>query len=212
VSREGGRRLERRVRDFASRYPDAHPIIVLRRHDGWVASHYRRHVKNGGPRTFREFIDIDTDQGLWKRDDLLFMAKIKLLEETFGKRPLVLFHEHLRSDPDAFFERLTTHLGASLDRAGVSLDIVHSSYRETHLKVLRAVARRLFRREPHDLATWIRRRLRMYACYVILHGARLLPEAWVPDGELIPARELEKISAYYRDDWEQCQEYALGKR
>ena len=61
VSREFDRQLEDEIKKFAALYPEARIIIVLREHDTWIASQYKRFVKNGFNGSFRKFIDIDCD-------------------------------------------------------------------------------------------------------------------------------------------------------
>ena len=60
ISNEFDRQLEKEADNFSSYYPQAKPIIVLRRHDSWIASQYRRAVKNGNTNSFYEFIDLET--------------------------------------------------------------------------------------------------------------------------------------------------------
>ncbi len=48
VSREFDRQFDREVEWFSAMYPDARPVMVLRRHDSWIASQYRRQVKTAG--------------------------------------------------------------------------------------------------------------------------------------------------------------------
>jgi hypothetical protein len=59
VSREFDQQLEDEVRWFSGFYPQARPIIIFRRHDSWIASQYRRYVKNGGYLPFKGFFDVD---------------------------------------------------------------------------------------------------------------------------------------------------------
>ncbi|MDX1943407.1 MAG: hypothetical protein SFU99_22770, partial [Saprospiraceae bacterium] len=110
VSREFDQQLEEEVNKISAAYPKAKIIIVLRRQDGWIASQYRRYIKNGGRLSFKAYFDVEHDTGLWKRSDVDFMAKIKYVEDRFQQPPLVLFHEDLKKDPYAFFDRLATFL------------------------------------------------------------------------------------------------------
>ena len=47
VSREFDRQFEREIELFAKNHQNVVPIIVFRRHDQYLASQYRRFVKNG---------------------------------------------------------------------------------------------------------------------------------------------------------------------
>ena len=55
VSREFDQQLEREVKCFSKKYPNTTPIIVFRRHDSYIASQYRRFVKNGFTGNFQAF-------------------------------------------------------------------------------------------------------------------------------------------------------------
>jgi hypothetical protein len=212
VSRDFDRPLEREVGRFAVIYPDAYPIIVLRRHDSWIASEYRRRVKNGFGLPFEKFFDIDRDRGYWKRSDLLLFPKLQTLEKHFWEKPLVLFYEDLQSDPIAFVEKIARYCGAHYDRNQLSTTPVHPSYADKQLRVLRSVSRHLFSpvQEFSGGRAWrrIQKLSRSLAVYSILYPSWLLPEAWTPKEDLIPKEQLERIRSQYSDDWQQCREYA----
>ncbi len=212
VSREFDQQLEAEVRDFSAAFPQARPILLLRRHDGWIASQYRRYVKNGGHKTFAEFIDLERDQGVWPKSDLYFFRKIQILESCFTHKPLVLFHEDLKKDSGAFFHTLAESMGATYDPASVSLDPVHRSYSETQLRLMLRVSKYLFKENPqwhkNPVVHWIQRRSRLLLSYLILYPGRLIPEKWVPQTDLTPKADLDKIRAYFEEDWNQCREYA----
>ena len=91
-SREFDQQLEAEVSQFARLYPDTKPIIIFRRHDGWIASQYRRYIKNGSSRSFEAFFDVENDSGIWPRQEVTFRPMLDLLEKYFSKKPLVLFH------------------------------------------------------------------------------------------------------------------------
>ena len=57
ASKEFDQQLEREVKIFSDEYPQAQPIIVFRRHDKYIASQYRRFVKNGFTGNFIDFFD-----------------------------------------------------------------------------------------------------------------------------------------------------------
>jgi hypothetical protein len=212
VSREFDRQLEREVTRFAALYPDAYPIIVLRRHDTWIASQYRRRVKNGFGLPFESFFDLDWDLGYWKQSDLHLFSKLQILEKHFWQRPLVLFYEDLQSDPVAFVAKIARYCDAQYDPNHLSPAPLHPSYADKELKVLRKVSGYLFSPVQQFSGGRVWRRIqklsRSLAIYSILYPSLLLPEAWTPKEDLIPKDQLERIRNRYADDWRQCHEYA----
>lgn len=213
VSREFDNQLEAEAERFARDYPCAQVIIVLRRHDGWVASQYRRHVKNGNTCTLEEFIDVEHDRGRWRRDKIFFMPKLLLLERLFGRKPLVLFYEDLTTRPLTFISRIISFTGAACDMRNLTLKPYHTSYSDKQLKVMRQVGKFFFRQKeqalhPHAMISWMQRRGRLTGCYLVLYAALLIPSFLLSKEALIPEESLEKIRNYYTDDWEQCRRYA----
>lgn len=209
ISREFDRQLETEVRQFSADYPNAQYIIILRRHDSWIASQYRRFVKNGMYMPFEEFIDLKDDNGFWKIEQMTFHPMLQMVEEISGQRPIVLLYDELRRDPWSFYDKIADCLGATYDRKDISLKPVHRSYSEKQLKVIRSL--RLYDHEPYgnmrDPVDWLRRRWRFLVCYSILYPAALLPERWVPSEPLIAEDALEQVRQYFSDDWNACLEY-----
>jgi hypothetical protein len=214
VSNEFDRQLEREARNIHSRYPQAKIIIVLRRQDSWIASQYRRVVKNGYPGSFEEFIDIDHDKGAWERDDLFFHRKLELLEQLFGSKPLVLFQDQLIQDPHGFIGRICEFTGAHYRPESINLNRKHTSYDEKQLKYVRECSQRHPRwPRPYPSSYWKRKfvkLLMMPGRYSRLFWGRVVPESKVPEGPLISPESLEAVRAYYADDWQKCRDYATS--
>lgn len=214
VSREFDQQLVRECEWFRDRLgaelaARVKPIIVLRRQDSWFASQYRRHIKNGSPLSFTEFIDVAADTGLWKREDGLFLPKLLFLEQCFVSKPQVYFYEDLRKDPVAWIQSMVGGMGVELDPKETRSDKVHASYSEHQLKVMRSVSRRLFKQPiAHGKTSWLARRGRLLACYGVLYGARLLPASFVSSDPLIAEEELERLRAWYAEDWAACRRFA----
>jgi hypothetical protein len=212
VSREMDQQLEREVKKFSTLYPQATPIIVLRSNESWIASQYKRFLKNGYPYTFKEFFDIDNNNGFWKIHDAAFYPKLQILEKYFHQKPVVLLYEDLRQHPFQFIDRIANCMGATYNPNEIPLEPHHTSYEEKQLKVMLLVSKYIFSKNPKYTGsrfnTWIRRRSRMLSCYIILYSAFLVPESMVSKIELISKEELEKIRNYYKTDWESCLNYA----
>lgn len=210
LSREMDQQLEREVIKFSAVYPSTHPIIVLRRNDQWIASQYRRFVKNGYPFSFTEFFDVENNEGFWKREDVMFYPKIEILEKYFTSAPLVLFYDDLRKDTFQFIDKIAVYTSTTYNRSNISLDPHHTSYKEKQLKVMLKVSKFLFTNAPvykegPRYKTWIRRRSRMLLCYIILYAALLIPDKFVSKKPLIDPTEMEKVRAYYAVDWAKCE-------
>ena len=214
LSREFDQQLQEEIEKFAVHYPDTRAIVVLRRHDGWIASQYRRFAKNGIQIPFEEFFDIEKNQGLWKKADLDYSKKISIIENTFTRKPLVLFYEDMRQDPYAFFDQFSKAIGASYNRDQISLNAVHPSYEEKQLKAVRSVSKIFFPANPKQYQNGFMKRLQwrkqQLTSYSIMAAARFVPDAWLDAGELVPAALLEKIRGVYADDWEKVHAYALA--
>jgi hypothetical protein len=215
VSREFDQQLPAEVESFAQHYPDARIIILLRRHDSWIASQYRRFAKNGIHQRFEEFFDIDNDEGLWKQQDLYYMPKLRIIEQYFRHKPLVLFHDELKQDPFALMDRMADFMGVSYDHQQISLKPVHRSYSEKQLKLVRRLSRYVFKPEPVTASSHFLRQLQkrkqLLTSYAIMAAAPLVPTTWLGEQSLIPGEKLAKIREAYMDDWRQCQRYAAGE-
>ena len=212
LSREFDQQLQEEIEKFALHYPDTRAIVVFRRHDGWIASQYRRFAKNGIQIPFEEFFDIEKDQGLWKQSDLDYSDKLSIIENTFSRKPLVLFYEDMREDPYAFFDQFASGVGATYQRDQISLASVHASYEEKQLKTVRSVSKIFFPANPKEYNNAFMRRLQwrkqQLTSYSIMAAARFVPDAWLYPGELVPKALLEKVRESYADDWEKVHAYA----
>ena len=211
ISNGFDRQLEKEANNIASKYPQARIIIVLRRHDSWIASQYRRYVKNGYPKTFEEFIDIENDKGDWEQKDLYFYPKLIMLKELFGSRPLVLFHDELVNNPHIFIEKICAFIGVDYDIESINLKRKHTSYSEKQLKVRRQLSAKKSRSQSVlSKKYWVRRIqvfMRMPERYLSLFVANLIPSKWISDEPLISKESVRKVRAFYEEDWQKCQEY-----
>jgi hypothetical protein len=212
LSREMDQQLEREVKKFAETYPDTHAIIVLRRNDQWIASQYRRFLKNGYPYTFEQYFDVENDRGYWKIADAMFYPKLEILEKYFTTKPLILFYDDLRKDPYGFIDKIAAYTGTTYQKSQISLEPHHTSYEEKQLKVMLKVSKYIFTKAPvykgPRIFTWIRRRSRMLLCYLILYTALLIPDRWISKAPLINPESIEKVKNYFEQDWLRCIEKA----
>jgi hypothetical protein len=215
VSGELDNRLfESYIKEFSSFYPEAKTIIILRNHDSWIASQYRRYIKNGNPWKFHEFIDLENDHGYWKQKDLFYFPLIRLLEQYFRYRPYVLFYDDLRNNPEEFIRKIASYVGASYDITQIDLSRRHSSYNEKQLKAILHLSRRINIRRKRKGTNKTLRVLKglipNFIRYTTLYLALLLPDSFFGAEVLIPPESLENIKKHYADDWKQCVTYAMN--
>ncbi len=212
VSREFDQQFEEEVDKFSKNFPNAHPIVVFRRQDGWIASQYRRFVKNGNHLTFKEFIDLENDKGLFSQADLSYFPKIQYLESHFTNKPLVVFYEEMINAPFTFIDRIANFMNANYNRDDINLDKRHSSYNKNQIRAIYWVGnyfnirkRRVFKNSfLHFL--W---RIYLGAIrYSILYIAKILPDSMFDQGPLIEPLELNEVKEFFTEDWNKCLSYA----
>lgn len=211
VSREFDVQLEYEIASFVKLYPEAKPIIVFRRHDRWIASQYRRRVKNGWHHDFSRFYNLE-NTGIWPTAELDYMGKISLLNTYFKHKPLILFHEDLKENPKKFIEDIAGFMGATCDFNEISLKAVHVSYNEKQMRVIKTFCRKYMPFIPggkvNKIANLLMFRPWWLFFHIILYAALLIPDKWAPNDPLIPDEELEKIKIHFESDWKELKEYA----
>jgi len=215
ISREFDQQLEDEIRWFSRDYPDTTPIIVFRRHDSYIASQYRRFVKNGFTGSFKDFFDLENDNGFFKKKDLDYFSQIKLLEKYFTKKPIVLFYEDFKEDPINFIKTLSDQIGASFNPSDIDLRRKHTSYSEKQLKGIKHFGKYINLKKRRIFKNGILHLLwRLYLGsirYTILYAYKILPEPKEYRGiPLIQPEELEAVRKYYEEDWEKCHRYVKG--
>ncbi len=198
---------------FSAFHPDAVILLILRRPESWIASQYRRYLKNGGYRTFSQFIDMDQDNGLWKQEDMNFYQRILDIEALFQKPPVILFHEDMKRDPLGFVGLLARVVQTDVELSTISIEPYHQSYSTQQLKVMRKIGGWLFRGQEtprsyrNPVIQWITRRSRLLTSYLFMWIARWLPSSFFNPEPLIPETELDEIRKRFADNWTKCQEY-----
>ena len=212
VSREFDRQYEDELRWFAKHYPSARIIIIFRRHDSWIASQYRRFVKNGHTMPFGDFFNLDESKSFWEHRHIEYYWKLELVEELFGSKPLVLFHDDLKKDAWSFFDQICDFTGASYSKDKVSLDTTHSSYSEKQLRFLRSFCRKFKKTPPYGYAEkwkhWLFYRPWWVLFHLIMYLARILPMSWISKEPLYKQEEMDAIRAAYDHDWQKVVDYA----
>ncbi len=211
VSREFDRQFEEEVRWFTATYPDCRIIMLLRRHDDWIASQYKRHVKNGYFHSFESFIDLENDEGFWSKDELNYSAKLEVIRECCIHAPLILFYEDFQNDSDGFLASLTNYMGVEQPK-DLSTKVVHRSFSEKQLKVLRSFCKRFVGAVPinhrNKWKHWLLYRP-VWACYhLILYTALFIPDSLISPVPLISSESLTRIRIEFESDWDRMKSAA----
>lgn len=212
ISNEMDRQLEPHMQKMAEHYPNVKVIVVLRRNDSWLASQYRRQVKNGKCPTFTEFIDIDNNTGYYNVEDAYMMNYLKIIEKYTTEKPLILFHSDLVSNPEFFFDQIAAYTGSSYNMNVIDLAPKHTSYEEKQLKVMMKWGKNIFNQNRPHIENYYLRKLRLYrlmiARYSILYSAGLVPNSWLGEQPLINRHELDRVRDFYAEDWKEAVAYA----
>lgn len=215
VSREFDRQLEQEVRWFTATYPHASIIVFFRRQDQWMASQYRRYVKNGGLLAFDAFIDLDRDLGEWKIKDLYYQPMLQVIRECSDQDPLVILYDQLLESPQDVIAGMCRYMRVS-EMVPKSFARVHTSYTDKQLKFLQTFCRKFLKSKPrgysNKLIHWIRYRPFWLLFHLILWVSVFFPDRWVSEDPLIPPDSLERIRKYFEADWRQIQAWANVKK
>jgi len=211
LSREFDIQLKQQLRWFVSTYPETKVIIVFRKHDQWLLSQYKRHVKNGWYKGFDAFFSLENDS-FWDKKELNYFPMIQYIEERTKSKPLVLFYDELESDPDSFVKKIIKFTDSDFDLNDLSVRKVHTSYSEKQLSFLQFFTRNVFKKFPDDYTNdkikhWLIFRPWWLLYHLFLYTAEIIPTRWVPKGDFPSEKTLREISDYYADDWEKIKEY-----
>ena len=211
VSREFDRQFEREITLFSSRHRTATPIIVLRKHEEYLASQYKRFVKNGFKGEIEDFFDLDDDNGYFKALHLNFSYQIGVLKEKFEKEPIVLFYEDLKSSPEDFIRSFCSLTFSDIDLEKVNFNKKHISYNEKQLKAIKAVSKYFNLRKrvvfKSHILNLFWRLYQAFFRYGILYLSLVIPNCISSKKPLINPEYLKKVGNHFKDDWESCLKY-----
>ncbi len=209
-SREFDRQFFDETIKIAEKYPYAKILIVIRSNEKWIASQYRRYVKNGGSRSFEDFINIETNKGVWKIEDALFLPKLKYLKRHFSHKPLILFYEEFQENPHKTFKKIADYTNTSYHDEEINLKAKHKSYSDKRLLFIRKLTSRFYKKDPYEFSsgevTWLKYRTRWFILHIFLYLAKLIPGK--KETILIPKSKLSDYKRFYGKDWDACKEFA----
>ena len=205
VSREFDRQFEREVDLFAKHQKNVTPIIVFRQHDQYLASQYRRFIKNGFKGEVESFFDVENDTGFFKKIHFNFSYQVEYLRQKFNTEPLVFLYEDLKNEPQHFIKNFVDSIGGEIDPQAVDFSTKHGSYNEKQLKVIKTISKYINLEKRRVFNTALLHLLwRFYHAiirYSILYLALIIPSILVSKKALINKAYLEKVKGYFMEDW-----------
>lgn len=205
----------KKVNTIANKYNNVKPIVVFRKHGSWVGSKYKYYLRKHGTASFEEYFDPESNKGVLSHNHLLFYDKIKLLEEKYGERPLVMFQEEFKNYPWEAIAVIANFVGASYREQDIKIATVKKSYSEHSLFYVR----KLNRWYNYDHSGIKNKSLRfIYKKFSggILHLTAFFAGITEPSQEkskkVLPKAAVKKINERYQKDWNKCIEYASADR
>lgn len=196
------------LKKFAADFPDAYPILVLRRQEKWVLSRYKFDLRKTFAGDLKDLFDIDHDRGIFKKKDLFYEKKIDYLTSLFRNKPLVFFQEELLNAPEKVIRMIEDYTGA-VYRPGPFASLKTNTSYYTTRQFIRL--REFNRRHPFDpkksksrTVNRIRRIFREFWADIVLYPGFLLPFLYKTEQVLVSPDELRKIKNFYDDDFLRC--------
>ncbi|MFP4664516.1 MAG: sulfotransferase [Bacteroidales bacterium] len=203
-----GRPNANKLFDFAEKYPEAKIILVLRRHDKWIASKYKYHIRKNGNLTFREFFNLKENNGFFRREHLEYRKIIELLESIFQQKPLVMFQEEFKTAPEKSLNYLAEFCKADFDYRSLKTSGVNTAFSEKQLRLLWQFNRRFtFDEAKHGK---VEKKIRAGLIHTLAFLARFIPSR--KSNALIPESDLQEIQEAYKEDWQACINYVSAQR
>jgi hypothetical protein len=215
ISREFDQQFEREVSTFAKLFPHGKTIMLLRRHDSWIASQYRRFAKNGFYKPFEAFMDMVHNEGRFKKEDLDYFKKIEFLETHLSAAPLVLLYDDFLAHPLSCIEQIAQYCNANIDLNTLSTKPKHTSYNTKQIKAMQAYGR-IFKPGEKKLSKnpilkFFQRMPVLAVRYSVLYGSLLMPKGLFGNKLLINPDSLAIIHQHTQADWDKCVAYAKSK-
>ncbi len=214
VSREFDRQFEREVDLFAKNHKNVVPIIVFRRHDQYLASQYRRFVKNGFKHDVKRFFDIYEDHGFFKKIHFNFTHQVNYLKTTFNTEPLVFLYDDFKTNSSDFIQKLSSLIGAKVDLNQIDFSTKHGSYNEKQLKIIKSISQRINLQKRRVFKSvilhYIWRFFHAIVRYGILYASLLIPRFLISKEPLIDEDYLNQVKRYYVKDWEYIMKIKIG--
>ena len=223
ISREFDKQFEREIKKFISYFPNTKIIVAFRRHDQWIASQYKRAVKNGWHLDFKNYYNIN-NKGIWKNTDLTYMNKLKIIKKYSKSKPLVLKFEELKKNPFNYLNKISNYTDSKYLKTEISLKTVHKSYSEKQLIFLKKFCK-IFKKTPpkyydyqeitldktirntNRIKHWLYYRPWWLLFHLVMYTSLLIPKSLIVKNSLINKNDLAEIKKKFKEDWKKVFEY-----
>ena len=203
-----------KLEDVSEKYPNIYPIIVLRRHGSWLKSKYKYYLRKHGTHNFDGYFDLN-NSGILKTKNLMFYPKIQLLEQLFENKPLVLFQEELKENPYAAIDLIADFMGVTYNKNTIQIRTVKKSYSPKQLKKVRRF-NKWYQYDHSQINSKSRKFIYKKFSGLLLHSvaffAPIFPDKSNDMETFIPEQKIEKVNDAFREDWENCLDYARRQR
>jgi len=196
------------LKRLSEMFPEAQILVSFRKHSGYITSSFRQYLQRGGPHEFGQYLDIENDAGVMKRNDFIYRWKLESLERHFGRRPFVFLHEELSKNLDQLLRDMEGFIGGQAPLPG---DISSKRYNESVGYYPAKLLRRMNAYTRSELNPTGRYNLN----HPTLQRLRLTPRAicrhwlsFLPNRPFLSAESMSRIDELYKDDWSYVRSYA----
>jgi len=206
-SSEKDRGLEEELNEILKYHPNAKVILSIRRQDDWVLSKYKYYIRKHGSLKFHDFINVNSNNGIWKKEELLFRNKIEYIIKHCIHPPLILNYDLLKSSPDLFIKKITTFTGSSINTTAKINKIYNKSFNEKQLIILRKFNQLYEYKEKKSrfkILNKIHYKYREFLLHTIGFLSTYVPSIFLKKKSLIDTKDLIKVREFYENDWKFC--------
>jgi hypothetical protein len=199
------------IQGLSRLFPDAQILVSFRKHVDFILSVYKQFLHEGGAAKLSRWFDIDNNTGMVKKQELLYMRTIELLEESFGKKPFVFTLEEVKNDFQGLlqkFERLFGEKKPDIDLNGITpLNVGVRYWQGKLLRLLNTIDKRPYTRfTPKGflrLTTEFTTKHRIDPRHICQHRLKDFSKKPIRFEKLCE----RKIEEYYRSDWHAVNDY-----
>jgi len=213
LSREFDRQLEEEIIIFSAKYSNTTPIITFRKHSAYIASQYKRFIKNGYQMDFNSFFNLE-DTGYFKIKHLHYKYQIELLQKYFNQPPIILNFSDLKNNPKAYITKLTEAIDAHINLEEINLKHFHTSYNHKQLKLMLKFGKIFSLKKRRVSRFKIIQIIWKFLIFFPLRYGFLIIFKWVPSTfidqkPLIDSDKLAAIDHYFQKDWEHIKHISI---